>query len=178
MDTGAIDQEFVPWLAAVGLFLLGLAGPYLLPSVLAPLSLVVVVPAFALASLIGDRGLVVGGVLGSTIVPMAFLLFVRHMRKTGELMPKASVIAFAVLIVFSFIYAATGWDMTVRYVSILRATALVMQAVFPPVLIGIAWFAMRRQLTPRRALLLHWFACAWVAWGAFPWHGELSWKAF
>ncbi len=173
MDEAASNQQYWPWLAGLGLFLIGLAGPFLIPSELAPYSFVIVIPAMALAGLIGESGLVIGAVFGSAIAPIAFFFFVRHLRKTGELMPKASVITVAVLIVLSFMYAAIGWDMTVRYTSSSRATALVTQSVLPAVLIGIAWFAIRKHLTPRRTLLLHWLACAWVAWSAFPWYGEL-----
>ena len=169
----AREPEIWTFVGAVGLFFVGLAALAPVPAQFAPYSFVIVIPAFLTAGVLGQSGLVVGAVLGSLITPMVFFTFARRIHRSGQPMPSSSVKTFAVLAVLSFAYGATAWSMTVSYTSVLRATALVTQAVVPAILIAAAGVTMRKHLTVRRSLALHWLACAWLAWGAFPWHGEL-----
>ncbi len=168
-------RKLEPWtlVGAVGLFFVGLAVLAPVPVQIAPYSFITLIPAFLVAGALGESGLVVGGVIGSFITPIVFLAFAHRIHRTGNPMPRASVTAFAVLAVLSLVYTATAWGETVRYTSVLRATALIAQAVGPPILIAAAGIAIRKHLTVRRSLVLHWLACAWLAWSAFPWHGEL-----
>ncbi len=159
--------------AAAILFLIGVLTLAPVPAAIAPYSLVTAMPAFLLASALGEKWFVVGAGLGSLIAPIAYVAASRHISKTGTPMPKTSVIGFAVLALLSLAYAAIGWDTTARYTSVVRATALVAQAVLPVLGIAGAGIAIRSHLTVRRSLVLHWVAFAWLAWGAFPWYGEL-----
>jgi len=159
--------------AAAVLFLIGLAALAPVPATVAPYSFVTVIPAFLVAGVLGEKWLVVGAALGSLVAPIAYLRVTRYISRTGRTLPKASLIAFAILVVLSLALAAISWDTTVRYTSVTRATALVVQAVVPALLIAAAGLAMRSNLTMRRSLVLHWAAFAWLAWSAFPWHGEL-----
>lgn len=169
----AQDPEARVWGSALALIAIGFAAFVAVPAEVAPYSLVVVIPALLSATLLGQAGLVVGGVLGSLIPPAIFLALARHVRKTGNLLPKASVITFAVIALSSVALAGSGWSLTVQYTSVERAKALVAQAVIPALVLAMLGFTMRRQLTLRASLILHWLGCAWLAWSAFPWYGEL-----
>jgi hypothetical protein len=175
MDVAPSTTE-LPTHAIVGaasLFAVGLASFAPLPAGIAPYSFVVLIPAFLVATMFGTFGLFIGGTLGALVAPIAYLKVVRHVSSTRNVLPSASVRIFGVLFLVSVVYAAFSWDMTVRYTSSTRATALVIQAVVPALLIGIVGYLLREKLTIRGSLVLHWAALAWLAWSAFPWHGEL-----
>ncbi len=166
-------QTFVNVAGAVGLLVLGLGAVAPISVVFAPYSFVILIPAFLIASALGEAWLFVGGALGALITPIVYIAAARHILKTGKPLPIPSVIAFVALTLLSLIYAIIGWETTVRYTSVTRAASLVIQALAPPVIIGICTVALRKSITVRQSLWLHWLALAWVTWSAFPWYGEL-----
>jgi hypothetical protein len=178
MNGGVIASWPSPGIAfaAFALFAIGLGALAPLSAVVAPYSFITVLPAFLIGSALGEdsfKSLIPGAVLGALIAPVFYLWTTRYILRTGTPLPKASVVAFVVIVALSVIYAATGWEATVRYTFVARAIALVVQAVLPPLLIAIAAYLLRNSLTPQQSLKLHWAAFAWIAWSAFPWYGEL-----
>jgi len=155
------------------LFLVGLGALAPISFEFAPYSLVIVMPAFLVAAVAGERFLVPGAWLGALIAAIAYFVVARYIARRGRAMPAFSVVIFGVIALLSLGLSAVGWEPTVRYVSLVRANALVAQAVLPSVAIAMAGYVMRRNMTIRRSLILHWVALAWFSWSAFPWYGEL-----
>jgi|SRR3990172_9164860 len=175
METSASTQTLTPATigAAAVLFLIGLAALAPMSMVIAPYSFVTIIPAFLVAGILGEKLLIVGAVLGSLIAPIGYVMAARYISRTGNTMPKASVITFILVAILSLACAASGWNLTIRYTSVTRAIALVMQAVVPAFLVALVGISLRDSLTVRRSLVLHWVAFAWLSWSAFPWYGEL-----
>jgi hypothetical protein len=73
----------------------------------------------------------------------------------------------------SFVLAAFWWGATVRYTSLSRAVALIVQSLFPPLLVAGFYLMSRKRLTEGRMIAICWFALAWFTWAAFPLWGEL-----
>jgi hypothetical protein len=156
------------------LFLLGLGPLVRIPSVeLAPFSLITVIPGFLVGSLGGRSFFIIGSAMGALVAPTAFIVVALYVRKSDRHLPWGSVAAFAILAILSWAFAVVGWDSTVRYASLQRAVALVIQSAVPPFLLLVALLAMRKKMTAGRSILLHWAALAWFSWSAFPWYGEL-----
>ena len=139
-----------------------------------PLSLLTVIPSFLIAGAFGDDTyLPLGAFIGALMPALGFGAVARYIATTGNLLPKASIIAFVVITILSTGFAVLGWDGTVRYTSAARAMALVIQSLMPAAFLLLAGIAVRRRLTLYKSLLLHWLAFAWLSWSAFPWYGEL-----
>jgi hypothetical protein len=169
----ARDSAWLVWSAGVALFVLGLFSVLAVPVAIAPYSFVVLVPAFALGSVLGEPWLFVGAAVGALLAPALFVVLRRQVVSTGRAFPVSSVVIFGVIFTLSILDALVGWHGTVQYTWRSRAIALVAQAVVPPVVIlGVALF-IRRRATLNQSVVLHWLASAWIAWSAFPWYGEL-----
>src|SRR5262245_34338950 len=116
MDAAGTEKAYIWITAGAGaLFFVGMAA--VLPLGISPLSFVIVIPAFLVARALGEDGLFVGQVVGSLIAPLIFFFLARHIARSGRLMPKGSVIAFAVLAALSVADAVDGWHGTVEYTS-------------------------------------------------------------
>jgi hypothetical protein len=161
------------WSAGAALFALGLVSVIAIPVSFAPYSFVIVIPAFAVASAFGEAWLPVGAFVGALLAPAMFVVLSRYVVKTGRAFPFLSVVTFALLVALSAVDAIFGWHGTVQYTWHSRAVALVTQALLPPVALFVAALVVRKSATVRVSLVLHWLALAWLAWGAFPWYGEL-----
>ena len=159
--------------AAAALLLVGLGALAPISVSFAPYSLVVVAPAFLISGIAGERFLPVGAAFGAFLAPIAYLALARHICRTEQVLPKFSIATFVLLSAFSLVLGVSEWENTVRYTSSLRATALVAQAILPPIAIAAIACAMRRSFSVGRSLWLHWLSLAWLAWSAFPWYGEL-----
>jgi hypothetical protein len=175
METSEKAQTLTPVtiVAVVSLFLIGMAALAPVSLEIAPYSFVTIIPAFLVSGILGEKFLIVGAVLGSLIAPIGYIMAARYISRSGNTLPKASVITFVLVSVLSLASAVSGWDLTIRYISATRAIALVIQALSPALLILLIGFICRKSLTVRRSLVLHWAAFAWLSWSAFPWYGEL-----
>lgn len=158
---------------AVALFLVGLGALAPIPVVVAPYSLVIVVPAFLVAGVLGDQFFILGAGLGALLAPIAFLVFAHYVSRAARPILKYSIAVFAIVLGLSVGYSVSGWENTVRYVFLARANALVAQALAPPIAIAVVGYVWRRNLTTSRLLLIHWVSLVWFSWSAFPWYGEL-----
>lgn len=131
------------------------------PTILTPYSLVVVAPLFLI------------GFVAIFVVPSLFAAWSFPLLRGQTGIPKRTKIAAIALILLSGLHLIGGWDTGARY----QGTAHIL-AVF--VLNVIFWTALyiigrsnSKSATLTKNFLFHWLLFAWLAWGAFPWLGEI-----
>ena len=146
------------------------------PSLLSPLSLVVAIPAmFAFDAFPGSGPLRDVATLGlvSAVFPALFLIWsVPAFRKEPSVPPRSTVLL-VLLAALSGAWFVLSWDYGLRYEGRRHTVGVLVISAFLLSLVGGLWLWARRVPSIRSSALFHTALFAWLAWGAFPWLGEL-----
>jgi hypothetical protein len=170
--------------ARIVLGAIGLLGIGLVPSTpiawsiieFAPLSLVTYAPILFVGTkgLLSEKnGIIVGAIIGASVAPIVFIYLCRSILKGKQFPGWPTLAIFVIATILSLGLAALWWSATVRYTSLSRAVALLVQSVVPPLLVVGVYLMSRKPLTRGRMIAICWCALAWFTWAAFPWWGEL-----
>jgi hypothetical protein len=132
------------------------------PRIYSPYSFSIVIPYFC------------GGLLVACMVaPLAFLLWSLHLLGVNATVPKRTLVLFPLLVIASGLWLAASWRYGFRYQGKVHTLTLyAINVTLVAILVGLIIRAVRRPSYASN-YAFHWLMFAWVAWGAFPWLGEL-----
>jgi hypothetical protein len=146
------------------------------PSLLSPLSLVVAIPALlAFEALPGSGPLRDAAklVLASALLPTLFIIWSAPALRRGPRIPLRSTVLFVVLAALSGTWFVVLWDFGFRYQGRIHTVGVLVVSVVLLGLVGTVWLRARRAPSINLSVSFHTALFAWLAWGGFPWLGEL-----
>jgi hypothetical protein len=147
--------------ASFGLLLAGV------PTILCPLPLLTVIPAFVLSTW-RLHYLAVG------FPALLFFLWHPGFIRGAPQVPKRSYALLAILIVLSIIYFISGWQFGLQYQGLrYTRTVLIVNLGWAAVLVFAFVRTWQKEASFRASLFVHWMLFAWLAWYAFSYLGEL-----
>jgi len=139
------------------------------PQIYAPLNLLVVLPAFLMADLLQGDYIYVG----VAVVPFFFRLWCWPVLQGRTTLPTRSVVLLVLAVVLSAASLIFGSRYGVEYQSVSYVVGVVVINVICWVSLGVLAFLARRRPCFGHNLRFHSALFAWLAWGAFPYLGEL-----
>jgi hypothetical protein len=173
--TPKVISRFVTLVCGLGLIIPALIGLGWLgsgtPTLISPLPVITIVPAFLLASLFGSALWVKAAALLPTLL---FFAWNPSLLRGEAIVPKRSYVLLLTAIVLSAAYFIVSWNSGIQY----QGTRYVRTVCA----INLAWSALlgftfarswKRAGSFRQNLFLHCFLFGWLAWYAFPYLGEL-----
>lgn len=153
--------------ASIGLGFLGSGSPTLI----SPLPVLTIVPAFLLAGLFG--GAAVFKIV--TVLPtMLFLAWNPSLLRGEAKIPKRSYVLLSTAIVLNVVYFIGSWKWGIQYQGIHYVhTICAVNVVWTAFVGGVFAMSLKRSSSFGLNLFVHWVLFAWLAWYAFPYLGEL-----
>ena len=147
--------------ASFGLLLTGV------PSMLCPLPLLTILPAFLLSNW-RLHYLAIG------LPVLLFFLWRPGFFRGAPQVPRRSYILLAIVTVLSIIYFISGWRLGLKYQGTGYTHAvLIVNVAWAAVLVFAFFRTWKEGASFGTSLLVHWMLFAWLAWYAFPYLGEL-----
>lgn len=155
-------------LAAAGLVIPSCIGLLLtgVPTVVCPLPVVTILPAFMLASLSLHW-------LAVFVPSLLFIAWSPQLFWGGRELPKRSAGLLLALTVLSAVYFWADWAFALGYHGRSYTVAVCCINIVWLVLLWTSLIRLWRAQSFVRSLLFHWTLFAWLAWYAFPYLGEL-----
>jgi hypothetical protein len=153
--------------ALIGLGWLGSGSPTLI----SPLPVLTIVPAFLLAGLFRDAAFFK---IVSVLPTLLFLAWNPSLLRGEAKIPKRSYVLLSTAIVLSVAYFIASWKWGIQYQGIRYVhTICAINLVWIAFVGGVFALSLKRSSSFGLNLFLHWIFFAWLAWYAFPYLGEL-----
>ncbi|MBN2216304.1 MAG: hypothetical protein JW719_02900 [Pirellulales bacterium] len=133
------------------------------PTIYAPLNLLVLVPAM----LIGGR------VAAVVLIPLVSCLWCRPVFRGRPNVPVCSVVLLVVAVILSALNLAFGFDYASHYHGLAYAVTATLVNVSCWIVLGVVLLWAMRCPSSSHNLAFHVAMFAWLAWYAFPYLGEL-----
>jgi len=144
-----------------GLFLSGF------PTVLCPMPVLTVIPAFFLSSA-GLHGIAVA------VPTIFFLLWNPQLFRGGPEVPKRTYFLFGGAILLSIAWFVASWKFGLQYQGRRFTYSMCVINALWILFLGLLFARSRKgNQSFTSSLILHWLLFAWLAWYAFPYLGEL-----
>ena len=162
--------------AGVGLLVPAWTGLFItgVPTLLCPLPLLTVIPAFFLASPIVPSVPTYRFTWLAVFVPaVLFLAWDPQLFRGRPQVPKRSLALLAVLTVLSVVWFHQGWWYGMKYQGPTFTVAVCIVNLLWLALLWVMFVRCWRRPSFPQSLLAHWMLFAWLAWYAFPYLGEL-----
>src|SRR5271156_377025 len=148
--------------ASIGFGLLGSGSP----TVISPLPVLTILPAFLFAGLFQD------GTLFKSVCVLPTLLFLAwnpSLLRGEAKIPKRTHVLFSTTVVLSVAYFIAGWKWGIQYQGIRYVHAMCAINLVWTALVGGAFvLSLKRSSSFGLNLFLHWILFVWLAWYAFP----------
>jgi len=175
-------KKYQPWLCvSVGAFAVLLLGALSIhagsPTAMSPYPLLVLLPAFCIAELFSGTELFPYRyffmALSALPVSLLYVAWSGHLIRAATILPRRSLALLAVVGIFNVWYAFESWPFGLKYQGLthtLRVTAFGAAMLVVLIVLGI-W--ARRAPSFAKNFAFHTLLFGWLAWGAFPFLGEL-----
>lgn len=137
------------------------------PTLYAPLSLTVILPAF----FISDIGPFFNPAVA--FLPLLFIAWTWRLDRHEGRIPVYSVISFLVLIILSILMLIVGWRYGLEFQGTTHTIAVVIYNLLFYLALFLIYFRNRKNPTFRSNFVFHLVFFIWLAWASFPWLGEL-----
>jgi hypothetical protein len=138
------------------------------PQVYAPLNLLVVIPALLSASVFEGSYM-----LAVAVVPLFFCLWCWPVLRGRTTLPTRSIVLLILAVVLSAALLVFGSRYGIEYQSVAYVVGVAVINVVCWTLLGVLALLARRRPSFGHNLGFHAALFAWLAWGAFPYLGEL-----
>jgi hypothetical protein len=147
--------------ASCGLLLTGV------PTILCPLPLLTIIPAFLLSSWQLPY-------LATGVPVLLFFLWRPAFFRGAPEIPRRSYVLLGIVIVLSIVYFISGWRFGLEYEGGKYTRAvLIVNVGWAAVLVFAFVRTWKKGAAFGTSLFVHWLLFAWLAWYAFPYLGEL-----
>ena len=168
------------WVAsgALCVFILGCISIYTgSPTWLSPYPLAVVVPALWIAELSSrvttSANIAILLALGALPISLAYLLWSPHLLKKSPILPRRSIVLFVIVAALTMWGAIGSWPYGLKYQGFAYTLYVTAIGVVALVVLGAIGIWTRMSPSFAKNFAFHTLLFAWLAWGAFPWLGEL-----